>query len=281
MKTQGCHSRISYALKIDNFSRYPQNLNHLNRLLLANRALQLALLIFLFLSFSNSAAQFSEVVKPNLSSVPAGAQSTSEQYTVSTRTLGIPAKARKHLAAAHKEFSKMNVDEALRHIDAALHTDPACAQAFSMRAFIRLAEKDPRRAAEDARHAMALDPDDPESFVALAMSYNSLKEFLKAEEAVRQALRLRRESWQGRLELAKSLYGQGEFVLALLELDSEPINFPDTHLVRGNVLIRLGRNQEAAEEFRSFLQQDPGDPRTQQIQHIISTLAPPRGIAPN
>jgi hypothetical protein len=40
-------------------------------------------------------------------------------------------------------------------------------------------------------------------------------------------------------------------------------------LVRGNVLIRLGRNQKAAEEFRSFLQQAPADPRTQQIQHIM------------
>lgn len=274
MKTQGCHSRVSHALNIDNFLRYHQNLNHLNRLLLANIAPRLALFIFLFLSFSDSVAQFSEAGSPNHPSIPASAQATSERYTVSTRTLVIPAKTRKHLAAAHKEFSKMNVDEALRHIDAALHTDPACAQAFSMRAFIRLAAKDPGGAVEDSRRAVALDPDDPESFIALAMSYNSLKEFQKAEEAVRQALSLRPESWQGRLELAKSLYGQDEFVLALRELDSGPINFPDTHLIRGNVLIRLGRNQEAGEELRTFLQQDPGDPRAQQISHIISTLTP-------
>jgi Tfp pilus assembly protein PilF len=281
VKKQGCHSRISLAVKSEDSPQYHQDPNHLNRLLLVKRTLQFVLFIFLFLSFSDAVAQIPDTGISNQPTIPAGAPATSEHYTVSAKTLGISVKARKHLNAAHKEFSKMNVDEALRHIDAALHTDPTCAPAFSMRAFIRLAEKDPRGAAEDARHAMALDPDDPESFIALAMSYNFMKEFQKAEEAVRQALGLRPESWQGRLELAKSLYGQGEFVLALRELDSEPVNFPDIHLVRGNVLVRLGRNQEAGEEFRAFLQQDPGDPRAQQVNHIMGTLMLPHGNAPS
>jgi tetratricopeptide (TPR) repeat protein len=278
--TQGCHSRVNHALKNDNFSRHHQNLNHLNRLLLANRALQFALLIFIFFSLSDLNAQATQTGHPAPLSVPS-VPASPERYAVSARALGIPAKVRKHLAAAHKEFSKMNIDEALRHIEAALQTDPGCAQAFSMRAFIRLAQNDPAGAAEDARRAIALDPPDPESFIALAMSYNSLKEFQEAEEAAQQALRLRPESWQGRLELAKSLCGEGEFVFALRELDSRPIAFPDTHLVRGNVLIRLGRTQEAGEEFRAFVQQDPGDPRAQQVNHIISTLMPQQGNSPS
>lgn len=233
---------------------------------------QFAVLIFLFLSFSESVAQFPDTGKSNPTSIPADAPATSERYTVSARTLAISAKARKHLAAALKEFSKMNVDESLKHIDAALHTDPACAQAFSMRAFIRLAEKDPRRAAEDARHAMALDPDDAESFIAMGMSYNSLHDFPKAEDAARRALSLRPESWQGRLELAKSFYGQGEFMAALNELDIKKIDFPDAHLVRGNVLLRLGRDQEAGEEFHVFVEQVPGDPRVEQINRMLGTL---------
>jgi tetratricopeptide (TPR) repeat protein len=281
VKKQGCHSRLSHALHVDDFLRYHQNLNHLNRLLLVNIALRLVLLVVFLLPFSDALAQFPDTAVSNQPSIPAVAPTTSEHYTVSAKTLGISAKARKHLAAAHKEFSKMNVDEALRHIDATLHTDPGCAQAFSMRAFIRLAAKDPRGAVDDSRRAMALDPGDPEAYIALATSYNSLKEFQKAEEAVRQALRLRPEFWQGRLELAKSLYGQGEFVLALRELDSKPVNFPDAHLVRGNVLVRLGRSQEAGEEFHAFLQQDLSDPRAQQVHHIMGTLMLSHGNAPS
>lgn len=143
-----------------------------------------------------------------------------------------------------------------------------------MRAFIKLAEKDPQSAVADAQRAALLDPGDAESFIALTMAYNSLKDFQKAEEAVQHALSLRPDSWQARLELAKSFYGQGEFVLALCELDLANIDFPDAHLVRGNVLMRLGRKPEAVEEFSAFMLEAPSDPRGEQILRIAGTLPP-------
>jgi hypothetical protein len=88
---------------------------------------------------------------------------------------------------------------------------------------------------------------------------------------------LRPDSWQARLELAESFYGQGEFVLALCELDLANVDFPDAHLVRGNVLMQLGRRPEAAEEFSAFMREAPGDPRGEQIQHIAGTLPPANG----
>jgi tetratricopeptide (TPR) repeat protein len=103
------------------------------------------------------------------------------------------------------------------------------------------------------------------------MVYNSLNDFQKAEETIRQALRLRPDSWQGRLELAKSFYGHGKLVLALCELDLANIDFPDAHLVRGNVLMRLQRRQEALEEFGAFLREAPKDPRGEQIRRIVAT----------
>jgi tetratricopeptide (TPR) repeat protein len=193
-------------------------------------------------------------------------------YIVSATRLGVPAKAWTHLAAAHRELSKMNFDEASREVDGALRVDPACAQAFSMRAFIKLAAKDPQGAVADAQRAASLDPGDAESFIALTMAYNSLKDFQKAEETVRHALRLRPDSWQGRLELAKSFYGRGDLVLALCELDLANIDFPDAHLVRGNVLMCLGRKQEAVDEYSAFLHEAPNDPRSEQIHHIAAAL---------
>jgi tetratricopeptide (TPR) repeat protein len=205
---------------------------------------------------------------------------TSTHFTVSAKRLGVPAKAWPHLAAAHREFSKMNFDEASRQVEIALQADPDCSQAFSMRAFIKLAEKDSQGAVSDAKHAASLDPGDAEPFIALAIAYNSLKDFHQAEESVRHALKLSPDSWQGRLELAKSLYGQGEPVLALCELDLGNIDFPDVHLVRGNVLMRLGRRQEAVEDFEAFLREAPGDARGEQIRGIVAT--PPqqnRGVS--
>jgi len=207
------------------------------------------------------------------------ANAMSRRYTVSAKRLSVPAKVWAHLAAADREFRKMHFDEALRQVDSAMRADPACASTYSMRAFIKLAEKDSQGAVEDAKRATSLDADDSESFIALALSYNSMQEFQKAEEAAGHALRMHPGSWQGRLELAKSYYGQGDFIRALCELDATNVDFPDAHLVRANVLVHLNRSREAGEEFKSFLREAPNDSRRDQIRRIEATLATTEGVA--
>jgi tetratricopeptide (TPR) repeat protein len=197
----------------------------------------------------------------------------SARYIVSAKQLGIPAKARERLAAAQESFRRLKIDEAEQEIDSALRADPAFAQAFAMRAFIRLAHKDNSGAIEDAKRAASLDGEDAEAFVALAMCYNSLRDLQDAEDAAWHALSLRPDSWQGRLELAKAAYGQGSFVVALREMDDLNQDFPDVHLVRANVLTQLNRKREAAGEFERFLQQAPGDPRSEQVRKIVAQAA--------
>jgi len=88
-----------------------------------------------------------------------------------------------------------------------------------------------------------------------------LREFARVEQAEPQGMNMDPDSWQAQLEMAKSLCGQGPFVLALRELDLQQRDFPDVHLIRGNVLMRLERRQEAAEQFSVFLKQAPDDAR--------------------
>ena len=195
------------------------------------------------------------------------------RYMVSAKQAVVPARARASLWAAQKRFREMKVEEALKEIDNALLADPDFARALTMRAFLQLAAKNPDGAAEDAKHAILLDPNDAESFVALAMAYNALENYGNAGQAAEHALDLRSDSWQGRLELAESFYGSHDFVVALRELDLAKIDFPDAHLVRGNVLLKLERQAEAAEEFQTFRQQAPNDPRRLQVDRLIIELA--------
>jgi tetratricopeptide (TPR) repeat protein len=192
-------------------------------------------------------------------------------YTVSAQELRVPAKARAHLKLAHQEFSRLNFAGAEREIDQALQIDPICAAAFSMRAVLRLASRDPNGAIEDATRALALDSGEADAYVALATAYNSLSEFQRAEAAAQQALQRRPDFWQGRLEIAKALYGEGRFVLALRELGELNNDFPDVHLVRANILQRLDRSPEAAEEFSQFLREAPNDPRSEQVKRIVGS----------
>lgn len=207
-----------------------------------------------------------------IASANAAAAPSQPMYTVSAQELRVPAKARAHLKLAHQEFSKLNFAGAEREIDQALQVDSICAAAFSMRALLRLASRDPKGAIEDATLALALDSGEVDAYVALATAYNSLREFQSAETAAQQALSRRPDFWQARLEMAKALYGAGRFVPALRELDELSNDFPDVHLVRANILQRLDRSPEAAEQFSQFLREAPNDPRSEQIKRIVASL---------
>jgi tetratricopeptide (TPR) repeat protein len=126
----------------------------------------------------------------------------------------------------------------------------------------------------DATRAAALDPNDGLSSLTLATSYNSQGNFEQAEASAQQALKTQPDLWQAHLEIAKALYGQQQFMPALNELERLKINFPDVHLVRGNVLMRLGRSQEGAAEFTAFLAEAPHDPRDVQIRKILADINP-------
>ena len=151
-----------------------------------------------------------------------------------------------------------------------LKDEPGCAAGLTMRALIKLATKDFWGALDDAKQAVALDQDSGQAYIAMATALNSLGEFGQGAAASVQALMIDIDSWQARLELAKSLYGQNQLVLALHELDLLDVNFPDVRLVRGNVLSRLGRREECRREFALFLQTFPDDPRAQQVREILA-----------
>ena len=197
----------------------------------------------------------------------------SQRYTVSAAQLRAGPKLAGYLSAAHKQFSAGNLARAERELERAIQIDPSCGRAFSMRAFIDLAGNNPVSAISDAARAVEIDAQDSESFVAMAMAYNALKKFSAAGEAARQALAIHPDSWQGRLELAKSYYGLGQLESALAELGTVGKDFPDVHLVRGNVLMKLGRRGEAAKEFKVFMEKEPRDPRNDQIRRILQANA--------
>ncbi len=207
--------------------------------------------------------------------VPAGGR---EDYAVSVQQLRIPEKVRMLLKLASQQFAKLNIAAAEQEVERALQVDDSCAAAHSMRAFLNIASRNFDGAVDDAKRAALLDPSDANAYLAQATAYNSLTKFQDAEEASRQALRLVPGLWQGQLELAKALLGQGRIILAWRELEDLRKDFPDVHLVRANVLIGLNRRSEAAEEFGRFLQEAPDDPRNKKVQRIMLQLSQPAQI---
>lgn len=191
---------------------------------------------------------------------------------ISVSRLRIPEKAAKHLEVSQKWFAETQFDRASMEIDRAIKIYPAFAQAFCMKALVQLARKDFTGSVESAAQAISLDETDAYSWIALATAFNSLNEWPEAEAAASRALLLDSFAWQGRLEMAKSLYGEEKYVLALKTLDQLHQDIPDIHLVRANSLMRLGRSQEAVRQFSIFLQESPSDSRSEQIRQILARV---------
>lgn len=208
-------------------------------------------------------------VKITLPDPPVSSGPKSSENTVSVNRLEMTEKARKYIQRAQREFAESHHENALRDLDSLLGEEPGCAAGLTMRALLRLATRDFSGALEDAKHAVALDPDSEQAYIAMAAALNSSGEFNPAAEASVQALMLDIDFWQARLELAKSLYGQNQFVVALHELDLLEADFPDVRLVRANVLIRLGRREDGQAEFAAFVKNFPDDPRAGQVRKIL------------
>ena len=192
--------------------------------------------------------------------------------TVSARQLAIPPKTRARIVSAQRRFERGNIRGAMTELDAAVTLSPSCSEAWSMRAFIKLSDRDIDGAIRDASRAFELDRTNAEALVALGTAFNSQKNFETAEARLHRALSLHPDSWQAQLELAKAWYGQRKFVLALRQVDLVQRDFPDVHLVRANILMSLGRKQAGAEEFEMFLRAAPGDRRAPQIKTILSEI---------
>ena len=197
-------------------------------------------------------------------------------YAVSVGQLGIPDKARQHILAAQQHFSKMEYDAALRDEDAALTLDPACSEAWSMKALVRLAMRDFQSAIEDARRSIELDRQNAAAYLALGTAHNSLRQFESAGQVLKRALEIDPDLWQAQLELAKTWYGDKKWVLALRELDLINKDFADVHLVRANVLMSLHRTPEGAQEFARFVDEAPQDSRVPEVQRILTHAQTPR-----
>jgi tetratricopeptide (TPR) repeat protein len=225
----------------------------------------------LFSETSTDSAK-SESLPKRLTGSTAPHSSQLSSYVISVNRLRVPSKAVTHLEAAQRHFLKMQLAQATEEINRAIRVCPSFAEAFRMMSLVHLAEKDFPSSVESAAHAISLDSTDAYAWVALATAYNSLNEWPEAEAAAARALALDSTAWQGRLELAKSFYGEGKFALALNTLDRVTQEVPDIHLVRANSFMRIGRTQEAAQQFSLFLQETPDDSRVEQIRGILSRI---------
>lgn len=107
-------------------------------------------------------------------------------------------------------------------------------------------------AIDSLRRARADQPASFEAALYLGLSYKAVQDFAQARVHLSDAVRLRPSSGEAHLSLAETLYQLGGYDEALKEVEvakSKKFRPGDTLFLKGLVLMKKGRNEEAVSEF--------------------------------
>ena len=108
-------------------------------------------------------------------------------------------------------------------------------------------------ARNEFRQDIALEPDVALNYDQLGTVYSHLQEETEAEKYFREAIKRDAHLASPHFGLAKIWQSHGKYPQALAELDAAERLLPDDYhirFVRGQVLVRLGRKQEAQKELK-------------------------------
>jgi tetratricopeptide (TPR) repeat protein len=132
-------------------------------------------------------------------------------------------------------------------------------------------------ARDEFRKDIALEPDVALNYDQLGTVYSYLQNHSEAEKCFQQAIKKDAHLASPHFGLAKIWQSQDKYSRALVELDAAEKLLPDDYhirFVRGQVLARLGRKQEARKELKRagemLAERSTQNPRADQMQPVPS-----------
>ena len=201
----------------------------------------------------------------------------------------VPANARQEFDAASKALAtgkKEGLEEAVRHLEKALTIYPRFSQASLMlgTAYMDLGQVD--KAERALKQTLEINPQAANALFALGELYREQKQLDQAEKNLVQGLTIEPRSYQGHLNLARVYWDTAsqvkdeaqarpalekayEEVKKSLELKPD---FAPAHVVKGNLLLRVRRVEDAQHEFEEYLKLDPKGPFAEQARTTVEKI---------
>jgi tetratricopeptide (TPR) repeat protein len=198
------------------------------------------------------------------------------QYAVPASELAIPPKARSEFEEAMKELSRHREQEAVRRLERAVELAPRFALAWNDLGTVAYRSRQWARAEECFRKSLAADPGAFEPLVNLGGVLVTVSRPDEAYEYNLQAVLQRPGD-----ALANSQMGMNYFQLGNLDLAEkylqaarriDPGHFSHPQILLVEIMMRSGRNREAADALEEFLRHHPDDPRAESMRQAITKL---------
>jgi tetratricopeptide (TPR) repeat protein len=192
--------------------------------------------------------------------------------TVSVAQYRIPEKARNEFQKAQEASTKLNFDDARKHVERALELCPNYADALTLRAVLNLASNTPAAVA-DLQKAIQCDGNYALAYTVLGSALNMQEKFDEAMQTLQRGQSLAPDSWQTYFEMARSYVGKQDYASALRQLDRAqslvPAEYPTLLLVRAQANMGLKQYQTAMQELQTFLQKDPNGPNSMAAEKML------------
>ena len=210
---------------------------------------------------------------------PGGSGGAMTKEEAEKRVKGIQAKFAQAAALGNED----KYDEAIALYNEVLADVPQCQECYMNLGAVNTRKKDWAAAEAAYKKAIELKPEAPDSYNGLANVYNAQQKFKEAAEMSAEAgKRVAAVPGAGAGASANILYNQGaiawnandfqkakEHFEAAIKADP---NHAESHFMLGKVLINLGKLEEAATEFETYLKVAPSGLNAKEAQSMFDQL---------
>lgn len=227
----------------------------------------------------NLVLQFSDYVQMTL--VPDDA-STKRAPSASGLVINasVPPEAQKEFDAAQAALlgddkKKENLNEGIRHLEKAVSIYPNFLEAQVLLGMGYMDMKQWDKAEQALRQAVQLNTKAVTAYFALGEVYRQQKKYKEAEQTLLEGLKLDDNSVQGHFTLGRLYYDKGELVKAGPHVGTALQRNPklaEGHLLAGNILLRVRQAENALAEFQAYLVLAPNGEFAPQARDIVAKL---------
>jgi tetratricopeptide (TPR) repeat protein len=188
----------------------------------------------------------------------------------------LPSKASKQTRRAISALNSNNLKDAQKHLDAAYRLVPSSAHINFLLGYLSFQQKNLEQAHAYLDKATTLDPRNIQALNLLGRVDLIQGKNPEAQSVLQRALATDPENWTGHSLLADAYLRQHDYPDALAQADlamkGGKLMGAAAQITRGEALADMGRNQEAIQALKAYLQSAPESPTAPQVRDLIAQI---------